>query len=347
MIKRESGIDILRCTALLFVNGVHAFLYNGFYYEKQIGVLMWAADSARWLFYCCNCLFMMISGYLLSTKPVGKGYYRRLLPILVSYFLCSAISFPIRHFFLNEKLILYEWLEKLVTFGNYGWYVEMYIGLFLLSPLLNLLLEKLQTKKQYLWLLGTMLFLTALPSVTPINLIPDYWTSLYPLTMYVIGAGIRRFQPKVPGWLAALLTAATVCLMGLFSILSTDGRFSEGFTQGYGGFWVTITGTCVFLTLYRTKLSGTGAAVVRWMAGGCFEGFLLSRLFDVWVYSTVPVFFRKPENYWLCFLLITLSVFFVSVVLGKIVHAMSAGLSNLLLRIADALPRKKKQETQV
>ena len=32
MIKRESGIDLLRCVALLFVNGVHGFLYNTFYY---------------------------------------------------------------------------------------------------------------------------------------------------------------------------------------------------------------------------------------------------------------------------------------------------------------------------
>ena len=66
MIKRESGIDILRCLALLFVNGVHGFLYNGFYNEKQIGILMWGADSARWLFYCCNALFMLLPRFRLS-----------------------------------------------------------------------------------------------------------------------------------------------------------------------------------------------------------------------------------------------------------------------------------------
>ena len=108
MIKRESGIDLLRCVALLFVNGVHGFLYNTFYYQPQTGVLMWGADSARWLFYSCNCLFMLLTGYLKSGKPFKKGYYRSLFVILIGYFLTCAVSFPIRHFFLNEKLSILE-----------------------------------------------------------------------------------------------------------------------------------------------------------------------------------------------------------------------------------------------
>ena len=115
-----------------------------------------------------------------------------------------------------------------LTFGNYGWYVEMYIGLFLLAPFLNIILEKLDSPRQYLWFLGTMLFLTALTSITPINLIPDYWTSLYPLTLYVVGAGIRRYRPNVPGWLAALLTV---------------GRsFSVGGSPGHSGVQSSLPG---------------------------------------------------------------------------------------------------------
>ena len=122
MQKREYGIDLLRCVALLFVTGVHSFLYNGFYYEKQIGFLMWGANSARWMFYCCNCLFMMLTGYLKCNKPLNRDYYRSLLPILVSYLLTCVRSFPIRHFLLGEALTLQEWVDKLVGFANYSWY---------------------------------------------------------------------------------------------------------------------------------------------------------------------------------------------------------------------------------
>lgn len=330
MQKRESGVDLLRCLALLCVNGVHSYLYNGFYDEKQIGFAMWCADSAFWLFYSCNCLFMLLTGYLKSGKPYKKGYYRSLFVILIGYVLTCAIAFPIRHFVLNEQLTLFQWLEKLVTFGNYGWYVEMYIGLFLLSPLLNILLEKLETGKQYCWLLGTMLFLTAIPSITPINIIPDYWSSLYPLTMYVIGAGIRRFRPKISGWLAGLLTVATLCLMGLITVLATDGKYTTGFTQGYGGFWVTLVGTLVFLTLYRVELPGKAASFFRWLAGGCFEGYLLSRLFDVWAYSSMPASWREPDKYWLLFAAVTIPIFVVSILMGKGTHWVAEKLGSLL-----------------
>ena len=281
---------------------------------------------------------MMLTGYLKCTKPLSKSYYRSLVPILLGYFLCCAVSFPIRHFFLGEQLTLKEWVEKLITFANYGWYVEMYIGLFLLSPFLNIILDKLSTPRQYAALAGTMLFLTALPSITKHNVIPDYWTSLYPITMYVLGAGIRKFRPKFPAWLAGLLALGTVCLMGLFSVLSTDGVQSKGFTQGYGGFWVTLTGIFLFLAVYRIRLPESIAPGVRWMANGCFEGFLLSRLFDVWVYGKAPAAWREPDKYWLCFLAITLPIYFISILLGTVVHGVAVDLSKLRLR--------KKQPTE-
>ena len=141
MQSRQPGIDLLRCLGLLFVTGVHSFLYNGYYYEPQMGILMWGANSFKWLFFTCNGLFMLLTGYLKCEKPLSKGYYRSLLPILVGYGLTCLVSFPIRHFVLNEKLTLWQWLEKMVTFGNYAWYIEMYIGLILISPLINLALK--------------------------------------------------------------------------------------------------------------------------------------------------------------------------------------------------------------
>ena len=83
MKKREPGLDILRCMALFFVNGVHMVLYNGFYQAPQTGAAMWLADSLRWLFYCCIGIFLMLTGYLKSTKPEGKGFYSGLVPVLL------------------------------------------------------------------------------------------------------------------------------------------------------------------------------------------------------------------------------------------------------------------------
>lgn len=338
--KRETGLDILRCMALFFVNGVHCFLYNGFYSQPQVGGAMWMANCLRWLFYGCIGIFLMLTGYLKSQKPLNRQYFWSLVPVLLGYFLTCAISFPIRHFLLDDPLTLAEWVEKLFTFGNYAWYVEMYIGLILVSPAINLALGQLKTKKELLWAAGILFCVTALPSITKENWIPDYWKALYPFTYYVIGAVIRRLRPKMKLWTGLLLTVVWVGILGMVSLLATDEGFSKGFTQGYGGFWVTVMVTLIFLTFYRVQLKPKAAKIAAWMAGGCFEGYLLSRLFDVWVYGEVKQW-HVPEKYPLILLCVTVPVFLGSVLMGKGTHALAELILKPFRKAAPAKTGKK------
>lgn len=326
MKSRQPGIDLLRCLGLLFVNGVHSFLYNGFYYEAQSGPYMWAANSVFWIFFTCNGLFMTLTGYLKCDKALSKSYYRSLLPILTGYLLTCVISFPIRHFLIGEKLTLFQWLEKLVTFGNYAWYIEMYIGLLLFSPIINLALEKLTEPKQLYWVAGTMIVISALPSITPLNLIPDYWNSLYPVTYYILGAVIKKLQPRVKPWICLLCAAATAMFMAMLTLVSTDEGFSSGFGQGYGGFWITAIIVFLFVGLYRLNIGPKTAKVLTWLSGGVFEGYILSRLFDVWIYGTVSQW-HTPAMYPVIFLCITVPVFIISILAGKAVHTLALRLT--------------------
>lgn len=326
MKTRQPGIDLLRCMGLLFVVGVHSFLKNGFYSEPQTGGLIWAADSFRWLFYGCNGIFMMLTGYLKCTKPLNRDYYKSLAPILAGYVLTCVVSFPIRHFLLGEELTLPEWINKMVTFDNYGWYVEMYIGLFLFAPVINLALKGLQEPKKLLWLAGTMVVLSALPSVTPLNLIPDYWTSLYPITYYVIGACIRLLQPRIKPWTGILGAAVIAMGLGLASVLSTDEDFYKGISQGYGGFYITLGVTCLFLALYRLELPRKAGKVLAWMSGGVFEGYILSRLLDVWLYDCFPQW-KTPEYYPIVFLCVTIPIYLFAILSGKLVHTAAVKLT--------------------
>lgn len=329
---RMPGLDLFRCMAFLCVTGVHAFLYNGFYSQSQEGFLMWLANSARWLFYGCNGMFMLLTGYLKSTKPLSKGYFRGLLTVLVGYILTCIISYPIRHFVLGDRQTLETWLNYFVTFSNYAWYIEMYIGLILLSPIINLALAQL--KDRQLWYVaGAMLFVTALPTITPYNFLPDYWKNLYPLTYYVLGAVIRRLQPKIPAWGALLCAAISVGLTGLLTLLTAGGgKFSDGYaTGGYGGFLTTVTVVFLFLSVYRVRLGNGLSKVLAWMAAGVLEGYILSRLFDVWVYGKFK-FWHTPGKYILIFLCVTIPVFLVCTVAGHFVHKLSVLLTK---------PRKK------
>ena len=322
MQNREPGIDLIRCLGLLFVTGVHSFVYNGFYDEPQTGLLIFGADCFRWLFFSCNGIFMLMTGYLKSDKPFNAGYYRGLLPILTGYLLTCVISFPVRQFLLGDVHTFSAWVEKMMGFDNYAWYVEMYIGLLLISPVFNIAISALKEKKQLLWLAGIMLVMTALPSVTTETLLPEHWQGVYPLTYYVLGAVIKRFYPKTNPFAALGVAALTVMWLGYASVRSTDSVFDDGFPQGYGGFFVTMTVVAVFLAFYRVKPGPRISRFLSFISGGVFEGYILSRLFDVWCYDLVPSW-HTPAMYPLVFLCITLPICVVSLFAGKAVHSLA------------------------
>lgn len=336
--KRQPGLDLVRCVGLFFVVGLHQFLYNGFYSQPQTGVLMWTADTFRWLFFCCNGIFMMLTGYLKSPKPFEKGYYKGLLPVLIGYVLCCFIIFPIQSQLITEELTFRDWMDKLFGFGNYAWYVEMYIGLILFSPVLNLAIAHIHEEKHLIQLALLMIFLTALPSATKLTLVPDFWAGFYPVTYYVLGAVIRRIQPKVKWWQG--LGAAVLVSMGLAltSILTTDKGFSSGFTQGYGGFWTTLVTVCVFLGLYRVQPGEKVSKALAWISGGVYEGFMLTLIPDLWLYPMVRQW-HSPEKYPLVFICITIPIFLFAVLSGKLVHTIAQWLSGRLLRM---IPKKTK-----
>ena len=329
--KRETGIDLFRILGLLFVNGVHAFLYNGFYAQAQTGWAMWLSSSFRWLFFGCNAMFLLLTGYLKSTKPWNKSYYRGPVGVLIGYVLTCLVSYPIRYYLLGERDALFVWIERFFTFSNYSWYIEMYIGLILISPLINLAVSKLEKPKHLLLLAGGCVAATTLHSITALDIIPDYFSASYPITLYVLGAVIRKLQPKISAPLALGGAALTAMGLGACSILTATAGFSTGFTQGYGGFWITVMVVCLFLGIYRLRLPQKVANALAFLSAGVLEGYILSRLLDVWVYDLAPQW-HSPEYYPLIFLCITVPIFLISLAAGRALHGVSAAIVNRIWR---------------
>lgn len=334
MQKREPGPDLVRCLALLGVVTFHSFLYNGYYQWPQTGLWMVLAGSVRWLSVSCIGLFLMLTGYFQSGKPVSKASYAALGPVLLGYLLASAISIPIRHFLLGEPQSLSLWISKLFRFSavSYGWYVGMYVGLTLLIPVVNLALERLTGKRQLLWLAGTMLFVTALPGATALDLAPSYWRPLYPLTYYVLGAVVRRLQPRISPWAGLGAALAIAIGLGTATVLSTDGTISDAFTQEFGDLWISLMVLCLFAGLYRVSIGPKTGKLLAWAAGGCYGGYLLSHLLDASLYRLVPNWHR-PQAYPLLFLCLTIPIFLLSLLGGKL----------LSLAVAFLVPGKGKE----
>lgn len=330
MEKRESGIDLVRIVGLFFVTGIHFFLYNGYYYEKQVGFAIFAADCAKWLFFSCNAIFMLLTGYLHWNRDgQGKG----ILSVIVSYLVVCAVSIPVRIFYLHEHFTFWEWAEKIFSFSAayYGWYIGMHIGLLLISPLLNTAIRHADDR-QLLRITAGLFLATTAGSISDLTFFPTWWAGAYPLTCYLLGACISRLKPKIFPWICFGICAFTSILMGLLTVLPTDNTYSEGFSQGYGGFYITIMALSLFLGLYRLEVRGRAARLLRWLSGAFPEGYLVSHLLDSWVYRLRPDW-HTPEKYPIAFLCMTVPIFLTSAIAGRLLHYISAYLTKRLLQL--------------
>lgn len=318
MKKSEDGVNVIRCVALLMVFGFHYYLYNGYANQPQQGVWMLFANVQRILFISCNGLFMMLTGYLKSDKPINRHYFKCILTAVVTYIIVSAISIPVRHFFLNESKSFYEWKQLFFEFGGayYGWYIAMYIGLILISPILNTCVKHTEDNKLLILMTGLLIAATSLSSLTEYSVFPDYWKIAYPMSYYMLGAVIKKLKPIVKTKWTILITALIAFTTGLATLLSTDYTIANATKYEFGSICIIFIVVCIFLMLYRIKLPKSLSKLAEFISRGTLPAYLLSNLTDAWIYKMVPAF-HKPQLYFVGFILITVPTYIAWVTIGN------------------------------
>ena len=214
--QRDIGLDLTRILAFLAVPSVHFFLNSTYYDTAIVGPRMALMTVMRTAFMVCVPLYMLLSGYLSAgkhiplTRPGLLGYYKKLLPIFLTYALSTGVILLYRALWLGEEQTIRSAVKNLLSFQQYSWYMNMYFGLLLLTPFLNALWQSLATPAARRALLAVLLVLTVLPGMVNIynlhsaetllhpwlstsydQLVPDWWQRLYPITYYFLGGYLR------------------------------------------------------------------------------------------------------------------------------------------------------------
>lgn len=316
MSKREPGLDLLRCFATLLVVTTHSFMSNSYTIRPQVGVAMWLAGSFQLIARSGVGIFLLLTGYLQSHKTNWRACYRRLPSVLLGYFLVAAISIPIRHFICGDVQSLSTWVQRLFGYNGayYGWYVEVYVGLTLLTPFLNVALKNL-TNKELFGFSAVLLFLSSLPGLTPWVVVPDFWKFLYPISFYVLGAIFYRVQPKIKPMLGLLAALGSALLMGAVTVLSTDDTFQKAITWSFGDLGMVIISAGLFIGIYRLKLPGKLGKVLAFAATGSYGAYMLSHLLDAQCYDFV-MSWRRDGRFLLIFVCVTVPIYLASMLMG-------------------------------
>ena len=215
--KRNLGIDILCCLAVLMLLGLEYMASAGFP-EGTLDLRRDAAPVAVRMFCLAGAsLLSACSGYVLSGRRFSMGYFRIFIRLIYIYILCSLAALFLRIVVLQEEMTPAEAVRACIQFTatDTGRFAGMYFALLLAAPFLNAAWLGLKTQKARLsFLLITAAFSTLQPMllVGDVYLIPEWCKGLFPAAAYLGGTYLRCYMKSRHLPLRIFLTAALTVL---------------------------------------------------------------------------------------------------------------------------------------
>ena len=370
--KRNASLDVLRLCAFFFVACVHFYLNSGFYDTVTEGTPMLVMWILRSLPNTCVALFLMLSGYLMTNKTVSRKYYSGLPRILVTYLLCSLFCILYKARFLGTGRTAGGWLRTVLdyTASDYAWYIEMYLGLFLMIPFLNSAYHGLKSQKEKLILILSFLLLTSLPGLlntfdlsTPgwwadpgssnhfTKLLPAWWTGFYPVTYYFLGSYLREYPITGPRQSGKGKMKKSTCLLLLILFCAAAGVYNYYRMHGIKFYWgafltnaspLVVVPAVLFFELIAEsglKLPEKAGKVLGWFSGLTLGAFLCAPVFDHFVYSRFKMLVPEVSDRWIWAPVTVTAVFLLSLSAAAVIEAV-----RLLLGRGFGFCRKKLKE---
>lgn len=329
MKERNINLDLIRFFAIFFVISVHFLLHTGFYDISINGIQPFILIFFRTIFMMCVPLFLLLTGFLMNKKELSKKYYLGIIRVIFVYIVAKFFYLIVDTFYFNEINSFSAVLRRIFNFNNdYSWYVNMYIGLFLLIPFINLIYNNLKNQRQKQVLIFSLFILSSLATLSFKGLVvfPDWWSSLYTLTYYFIWAYMREYgfnikKSKVIILLFAVILASTI----FYYALGYNKQFSVRTFTEYGGPGTFVSAVLLFgllLNLNISKFPKTINKLIIKVSEVSFGMYLFSYMIDKIIYQKFNNYILNMNErfiyYFLVVPLIFLTSFLVSFCVNKL-----------------------------
>lgn len=308
--KRDSRIDIIRLVALALLIMLHFILKMELYQDTVQGSRWMLICVIRQFGMCCIPLFLLMTGYLMCKADYQSGYAKRIVRTLFIYVFASVMSNLFIGMttgnFMNIKGVVLRILDY--SLCPYAWYVELYIGLFLLIPIINRAFNSFENKGKRR-MIFVLVILTALPSFanvyrvgglnwwfkpssdgTYFKVVPQWWQGIYPITYYCIGAYLRGTTIKLNRVLNGIFVIVLGLVYGAYNYWRSNGTaFIWGPWQEWGS-WMNLTLSVLlfgFLLNCKEIENGILKRVLKVGAEAVFGAYLISWIPEQLIYASV------------------------------------------------------------
>lgn len=273
--KRQSNIELLRIIAMAMILIVHADVLS-----LSIPTLEDFRDSplgfsVRHLFESlsigCVDIFILISGYF-GIRPNINSFFRFVFQCLfffVSIYIVAIIT--------GISSLNYTGIRELFCLTPINWFIKAYIGLYLLAPILNVFIDKVDRKNHRNVIIAFYAFQTVYGCTRAAQFFVDGYGTLSFIGLYLLARYIKlyhsRFTDKHRSFYLLLYIIPSLSLFALqFSPIVLG--FSIPYISDYNYINPIVLLMSVSLLIYFTKL-GFQSKLVNWVAASSFSVFLL------------------------------------------------------------------------
>lgn len=326
--KNYPQINVIKAIASFSVTAVH------FRNRIETGIPEAIVNNKIILFFSTNYalfifavpLFLLATGFLSIHKKNDIKNILNVIKIYSLYLFMAFISYGMmvttgtREFIGWRKMITSALSFSLIS----GWYIELFVGLALLIPFLNLLINNI-SKKEFQLLIITLIFVVSLPAFINANPVfhsfslPNYWESIYPIIYYFIGAYIRLYYREINIQNRTLLFLYSASTLYIIQLLY---KYSSPYTKAFEGYYASIINivlaTSFFLLIFR-KINKSNV-ILDIIAKYTLSTYIMAYPIDKILYPKFSNYLTPVKNMIISSPLIVIISFTVSLISGIILY---------------------------
>ena len=264
--SRQSNFELLRIVSMFAILLSHVLIHgfkeidnfeqtdNYFFHQLVNSFLMIHVN-----------LFLLISGYW-GIRLKWSGFYN----LFKKCFFYSAIIYLVWTISNQESVNLHDFLGRasFIYKKNPWWFVYVYIQLYALSPVLNVVINNV-SQKQYIKILCLLLFVNCIiGGLLKSDFNPNGFTVHHFILMYFVGGYLRRYDIFQSFSSKRLLILYVITSLIIFGI----GLMPYRLWAGYVNPFVILGAVLVFLVFKRIKIR---SRVINWIAASAFSVYLI------------------------------------------------------------------------
>lgn len=227
--SREANLDLLRIVSMLLIIFLHSIDHSGVLENAEncgTGIYFWVQLTYALCMVCVN-IYVMLSGYFMVNSKF------RLHKLLTLWIEAVFYSFALKLVFMltgTEAFSLVSLASCFVPIltGRY-WFLTIYVGLYLISPFINLLIRAVN-KKQHGLLNSALFVIMSLwasihPAIAGMNS-GGGWGLAWFVVLYLVAAWLRLYHaPARKTWLYFLVFLGIASVMAFLRTVLAGGAF--------------------------------------------------------------------------------------------------------------------------